>query len=45
MGETYEIRNLYVADASAMPSATGVNPMISIMATAHYITGGIKGRV
>jgi choline dehydrogenase-like flavoprotein len=45
MGETYEIRNLYVADASAMPTATGVNPMISIMATAHYIAGGMKGQV
>jgi choline dehydrogenase-like flavoprotein len=45
MGETYEVRNLYVADASAMPTATGVNPMISIMATAHYIAGGMKGRV
>jgi choline dehydrogenase-like flavoprotein len=45
MGETYEVRNLYVADASAMPTATGVNPMISIMATAHYIAGGMRGRV
>ena len=43
MGETYEVQNLYVADASAMPTATGVNPMISIMATAHYIAGGMKG--
>lgn len=44
-GETYEVRNLYVADASAMPSATGVNPMISIMATAHYIAQHIKARL
>lgn len=44
-GETYEVRNLYVADASAMPSATGVNPMISIMATAHYIAGEMKTRI
>jgi choline dehydrogenase-like flavoprotein len=41
-GQTYEVRNLYVADGSVMPTATGVNPMISIMATAHHIAHGIK---
>lgn len=29
-GETWDVRNLYVADASAFPTASGVNPMISI---------------
>ena len=42
MGETYEVQNLYVADASVLPTATGVNPMISIMATAHYLAQGMK---
>ncbi|MEO1287530.1 MAG: GMC oxidoreductase [Chloroflexota bacterium] len=28
-GETWEINNLYVADGSSMPTATGVNPMMS----------------
>ena len=37
-GESYDIHNLFVADASALPSATGVNPMISIMGLAHYIS-------
>ncbi len=41
-GETYEVKNLYVADGSALPSAAGVNPMLSIMATAHYIAQKIK---
>ena len=41
-GESYEVKNLYVADGSALPTATGVNPMISIMGTAHYIAQQIK---
>ncbi len=42
-GETYEIRNLYVADASCFPSASGANPMTSIMAIAHHIAREIVG--
>lgn len=44
-GETYEIRNLYVADASVFPTASGVNPMVSIMGAAHYIAQHIKARL
>lgn len=43
-GETYAVKNLYVADASALPTASGVNPMITIMGTAHYIAQQIKSR-
>ncbi|GAB1420397.1 GMC family oxidoreductase [Anaerolineales bacterium] len=41
-GETYEVRRLYVADASAFPSASGVNPMISVLALSHFIAQQIK---
>ncbi len=41
-GETWEVKNLFVADGSSMPTATGVNPMMSIMGTAHYISRHIK---
>ena len=34
-GETWEVRNLVVADGSAFPTASGVNPMITIGAIAH----------
>ncbi|GAB5493529.1 MAG: GMC family oxidoreductase [Phototrophicaceae bacterium] len=44
-GETWEIDNLFVADASSMPTSTGVNPMISIMGTAHYISQHIKAKL
>ena len=43
-GESYEVKNLYVADASALPTATGVNPMISIMALAHRTAQVMKAR-
>ena len=34
-GETWEVRNLVVADGSAFPTASGVNPMVTIEAIAH----------
>jgi long-chain-alcohol oxidase len=32
---THEVDGLYVADASLFPTASGVNPMLSVMALAH----------
>lgn len=43
-GETAEVENLWVADASVFPTAVGVNPMLTIMAVAHYIAGQIIQR-
>lgn len=34
-GETWEVPNLVVADGSAFPTASGVNPMLTIEAIAH----------
>lgn len=42
--ETYEVQGLFVADASAMPTASGVNPMMTIMGLAHYIAQCIKAQ-
>ncbi|KAK6950359.1 hypothetical protein Daesc_008685 [Daldinia eschscholtzii] len=36
-GRVWEARNLYVADASVFPTASGVNPMITTMAIADWI--------
>ncbi len=41
-GETVEVRNLYVADGSAFPACSGANPMLTIMALAHYTSQGLK---
>lgn len=35
-GEMVGVKGLFVADASAFPASSGVNPMISIMALSHY---------
>ncbi|ANB13266.1 hypothetical protein AWJ20_1550 [Sugiyamaella lignohabitans] len=40
-GQLWECDNVYIADASALPTASGVNPMISTMATAHVVAGHI----
>ncbi|MEO1410332.1 MAG: GMC family oxidoreductase N-terminal domain-containing protein [Bacteroidota bacterium] len=40
-GETREVPKLYVADASAFPSASGANPMLSIQALAYHVARGI----
>ena len=37
-GETREVRNLYVADGSLFPTASGVNPMLSIQALAFHVS-------
>lgn len=43
-GEVFGVRGLFIGDASALPGATGVNPMISIMALAHHTAQRIKAR-
>jgi hypothetical protein len=40
-GKVWGVQGLYVADASVLPSATGVNPMVSTMAISDWIARGI----
>ncbi|KAG1472676.1 hypothetical protein G6F56_001399 [Rhizopus delemar] len=40
-GETWEVKNLYIADASVFPTASGVNPMVTIEAIALHIASNI----
>ena len=44
-GETFEVKGLYVADGSVLPTATGVNPMVSIMSMAYHIAQHIKSDI
>ena len=37
-GECWETPNLFVADASAFPTASGVNPMITTQTLAYFVT-------
>ncbi|MFQ5409014.1 MAG: GMC family oxidoreductase N-terminal domain-containing protein, partial [Anaerolineales bacterium] len=43
--ESWDVRNLFVADASTFPTASGVNPMITIMAIAHRAAQFVKTRL
>ncbi|HYL05931.1 MAG TPA: GMC family oxidoreductase [Thermoanaerobaculia bacterium] len=43
-GEVFGVRGLFVADASAFPASSGVNPMVTIMALAHHTAQQIKAR-
>jgi len=44
-GETWDVRNLLVLDGSAFPSASGVNPMVSIEALAHMNATALAQRL
>lgn len=41
-GETHDVKNLYVADASLLPTSIGYNPSETVYALAHYISDHIN---
>ncbi len=43
-GEVFGVRGLFIADASAFPASSGVNPMVTVMALAHHTAQQIKDR-
>jgi long-chain-alcohol oxidase len=44
-GQTWDVRELYVFDGSAFPTASGVNPQISIQSIAHMGARGLAARL
>jgi choline dehydrogenase-like flavoprotein len=44
-GQTWDVRGLYVMDGSSFPSASGVNPQISIQAIAHMNSRTLADRL
>jgi long-chain-alcohol oxidase len=44
-GETWEVPDIVVADGSAFPTASGVNPMITIEAIAHLNASRLAARL
>ena len=44
-GQTWDVRDLYVCDGSAFPSAVGVNPHFSIQSVAHMNARGLAARL
>jgi choline dehydrogenase-like flavoprotein len=44
-GETWEVKGLYVADASLFPTASGVNPMITTFSMAYSVAQFMKTKL
>ena len=40
-GELHDTPGVWIGDARALPTASGVNPMVTIMALAHRTAGAI----
>ncbi len=43
-GRSHDVKGLYVADGSAFPTSSGVNPMLTIMAIADHVARGMVDR-
>ena len=44
-GEAWDVKGLYVCDGAALPTALGVNPMVTIEAVAHKIARGVAAEL
>jgi choline dehydrogenase-like flavoprotein len=44
-GQSWDVPGLFVADASTFPTPSGVNPMITAMALAHWVAQTVKAKL
>ncbi len=44
-GQAFGLENVFVCDSSVFPGSLGVNPMVTICATSHFLAQQIKQRV
>ncbi|HPA73811.1 MAG TPA: GMC family oxidoreductase [Spirochaetota bacterium] len=44
-GESFEVKNLYVADGSIVPTSLGVNPQVTIMTLATLVAENISNKL
>jgi choline dehydrogenase-like flavoprotein len=44
-GQSWEVPDLFVADASIFPTSSGVNPMITVMGVAHRVAQAVKSKL
>ena len=40
-GKVHGLDNVYVVDSSVFPRCSGVNPMVTIQSTSHFLTSKI----
>jgi choline dehydrogenase-like flavoprotein len=44
-GETWECNDLYIMDASTFPTASGANPMMTVLSVSHMLTKKLVSRL
>ncbi|HWI19262.1 MAG TPA: GMC family oxidoreductase N-terminal domain-containing protein [Vicinamibacterales bacterium] len=44
-GQTFEVKRLFITDGSVLPTCSGVNPMLTILGTAHFLSQQIKAQL